>query len=58
MAAKKTIGPTPVEAIVHPDKRSNIPTADAQDFVGAEMEVVQQPTRRRFTSRRRSTREC
>ena len=38
MAAEKTIGPTPVEAIVHPDKRSDIPTADAQDFVGAEMD--------------------
>jgi adenine-specific DNA-methyltransferase len=42
MAAKKTTGPTPVEAIVHPDKRSNIPTADVQDFVGAEVETVQQ----------------
>ncbi len=37
MAAKKTTGPTLVESIVHPDKRSNIPTADARDFVGAEM---------------------
>jgi adenine-specific DNA-methyltransferase len=42
MAAKKSTGPTPVEAIVHPDKRSNIPTADNQDFVGAEVETVQQ----------------
>ena len=42
MAAKKPPGPTPVEAIVHPDKRSNIPTADVQDFVGAEVETVQQ----------------
>jgi adenine-specific DNA-methyltransferase len=42
MAAKKATGPTPVEAIVHPDKRSNIPTADVQDFVGAEVETVQQ----------------
>jgi hypothetical protein len=31
-----------VEAIVHPDKRSNIPTADVQDFIGAEVETVQQ----------------
>jgi hypothetical protein len=42
MAAKKPLGPTTVEAIVHPDKRSNIPTADNQDFVGAEVETVQQ----------------
>ncbi len=42
MATKKPPGPTPVEAIVHPDKRSNIPTAGVQDFVGAEVETVQQ----------------
>lgn len=29
-------GPTPVEAIQHPDKRLNIPTADAQEFVDDE----------------------
>ena len=29
----KPTGPTPVEAIVHPDKRTNLPTADAQEFV-------------------------
>ena len=29
---KKSTGPTPVEAIVHGDKRTNIPTADAQEF--------------------------
>lgn len=28
-AAKKPAGPTQVEAIVHGEKRSNIPTADA-----------------------------
>jgi adenine-specific DNA-methyltransferase len=37
----KAGGPTPVEAIVHPDKRTNLPTADAQDFVSEE---VEQPT--------------
>ena len=29
--ARSTTGPTPVEAITHDDKRTNIPTADAQD---------------------------
>ena len=29
----KPTGPIPVEAIVHPDKRTNLPTADAQEFV-------------------------
>lgn len=35
---KKTAGPTPVEAITHSDKRKNIPTADAHDFVAPETE--------------------
>jgi adenine-specific DNA-methyltransferase len=35
-------GPTPVGAIQHPDKRTNIPTADAQDFVSEEIDAVQQ----------------
>ncbi len=30
---------TPVEALVHDDKRTNIPTADAYDFVGSEVEA-------------------
>jgi adenine-specific DNA-methyltransferase len=30
---KQPAGPTPVEATVHQDKRANIPTADAQEFV-------------------------
>ena len=30
---KRTAGPTPVEALTHDDKRVNIPTADARDFV-------------------------
>ena len=33
---RATTGPTPVEAIHHADKRVNIPTADAQDFVAPE----------------------
>lgn len=35
-------GPTPVEAIKHDDKRTNIPTADAQDFIDPDMEMVRQ----------------
>ncbi|MGH9023333.1 MAG: hypothetical protein ACRDV9_09600, partial [Acidimicrobiia bacterium] len=35
---RKTIGPTPVDAIVHADKRANLPTADAQDFVAPDVE--------------------
>ncbi|ODR09835.1 DNA methylase [Mycolicibacillus koreensis] len=41
MARKKAAqGPTPVDALAHRDKRTNIPTADAQDFVGPEIEQV------------------
>ena len=43
MAAKKRAskkeGPTPVEATVHGDKRTNIPTADAQEFVAPESQA-------------------
>jgi adenine-specific DNA-methyltransferase len=35
---KAPAGPKPVEATIHPDKRTNIPTADAQDFVTPEVE--------------------
>jgi adenine-specific DNA-methyltransferase len=35
-------GPTPVDALAHKDKRTNIPTADAQDFVGPEIEQTRQ----------------
>ena len=35
---RKPAGPTPVDAIVHADKRANLPTADAQDFVAPEVE--------------------
>ncbi|WP_017600648.1 site-specific DNA-methyltransferase [Nocardiopsis lucentensis] len=41
MARKKTSqGPTPVDAIKHDDKRTNIPTADAHDFVDPVLEEV------------------
>lgn len=41
MARSKTPkGPTPVDAIQHGDKRTNIPTADAQDFVDPQIEQV------------------
>jgi len=41
MAKRKTKarGPKPVEAITHADKRANLPTADAQDFVAPETEA-------------------
>src|SRR3954452_716418 len=43
MAPRKTkkTGPTPVDAIVHGDKRTNLPTAAAQDFVSPETEAPQ-----------------
>jgi adenine-specific DNA-methyltransferase len=34
----KASGPTPVDAITHADKRTNLPTADAQDFMSPELE--------------------
>jgi adenine-specific DNA-methyltransferase len=37
---RKPAGPTPVDAIKHAEKRTNIPTADAQDFVAPEIEAV------------------
>ncbi|CCK62688.1 DNA methylase N-4/N-6 [Mycobacterium canettii CIPT 140070017] len=41
MARRKAAkGPTTVHALEHSDKRANIPTADAQDFVGPEIEQV------------------
>jgi adenine-specific DNA-methyltransferase len=38
----KPKGPTPVETITHGNKRANIPTADAHDFVDPQIETVQQ----------------
>jgi adenine-specific DNA-methyltransferase len=35
----KNAGPTKVEAIVHTDKRTNLPTADAHDLVGPEVDA-------------------
>ncbi|MFG1779455.1 site-specific DNA-methyltransferase [Micromonospora sp. NPDC049048] len=35
---KATTGPTPVDAITYADKRTNLPTADAHDFVDPEIE--------------------
>ncbi|WP_068426293.1 site-specific DNA-methyltransferase [Piscicoccus intestinalis] len=43
-------GPTPVEAIQHADKRSNLPTADAQEFVTPEIESARQILVSRDTS--------
>jgi adenine-specific DNA-methyltransferase len=42
MGARKTKakGPKPVEAITHADKRVNLPTADAQEFVAPETEAA------------------
>jgi adenine-specific DNA-methyltransferase len=39
---KRSAGPTPVEATLHGNKRVNLPTADAQDFVAPELSEVQQ----------------
>ncbi|TYL45831.1 site-specific DNA-methyltransferase [Nocardioides sp. BGMRC 2183] len=39
---KRPSGPTPVESIVHGDKRANLPTADAQEFVTPEVEERRQ----------------
>src|SRR4051794_35212110 len=37
---KRRTGSTPVEAIVHADKRTNLPTADAHDLVTPEVQEV------------------
>jgi adenine-specific DNA-methyltransferase len=39
MAKKQTSGPIPVNATVHADKRANIPTADAHEFISPEIEA-------------------
>src|SRR3954451_23348933 len=38
-APARTRAHTPVEATVHQDKRTNIPTVDAQDFVAPEAQL-------------------
>lgn len=41
VARKTTVqGPTPVDAIKHGDKRTNIPTADAHEFVDPSLEEI------------------
>jgi adenine-specific DNA-methyltransferase len=40
VARKDSKGPTPVDAIKHGDKRTNIPTADAHEFVDPSIEEV------------------
>lgn len=40
MAPKAAKGPTPVDAIKHGDKRTNIPTADAHEFVDPSIEEI------------------
>lgn len=41
MVRKKAAqGPIPVDALAHKDKRTNIPTADAQDFIAPEIEQL------------------
>jgi len=37
---KGPAGPTPVDAIVHADKRANLPTADASDLVTPEVDAA------------------
>jgi adenine-specific DNA-methyltransferase len=39
---KRAIGPTPIESIKHGDKRHNLPTADAQEFVTPQVEEPRQ----------------
>jgi adenine-specific DNA-methyltransferase len=39
MAKKQASGPIPVNANVHADKRANIPTADAHEFISPEIEA-------------------
>jgi adenine-specific DNA-methyltransferase len=40
VARNTSKGPTPVDAIKHADKRSNIPTADAHEFVDPSIEEI------------------
>ncbi|MGL5810084.1 MAG: hypothetical protein ACRCYQ_09075, partial [Nocardioides sp.] len=40
MARNTPKGPTPVDAITHTDKRINLPTSDAHDFVTPEIEEI------------------
>ncbi|MGB4835056.1 MAG: site-specific DNA-methyltransferase, partial [Nostocoides sp.] len=40
--AKKPTGPVPIESVQHHDKRTNLPTADAQELVTPEVEQARQ----------------
>ena len=40
--AKKPTGPVPIESVQHRDKRTNLPTADAQELVTPEVEQARQ----------------
>jgi adenine-specific DNA-methyltransferase len=51
VARNDSKGPTPVDAIKHGDKRSNIPTADAQEFVDPAIEEIRQVLYARDASR-------
>ena len=42
MARSSPKGPTPVDVIKHADKRTNIPTADAHEFVDPSIEEIRQ----------------
>ncbi len=39
---KRATGPTPIDSIKHGDKRRNLPTADAQEFVTPQIEEARQ----------------
>lgn len=39
---KRATGPTPIDSIKHADKRRNLPTADAQEFVTPQIEEARQ----------------
>src|SRR5689334_23590707 len=51
---RATTGPVPVEAVRHTDKRVNIPTADAKDFVSPEDAAVERSEERRVGKEWRS----
>ena len=40
--SRKPAGPTPIDSVQHKDKRTNLPTADAQQLVTPEVEQARQ----------------
>ena len=40
--SRKLAGPTPIDSVQHKDKRTNLPTADAQQLVTPEVEQARQ----------------